>query len=48
MTYMITTTVPETSTAQLRLEAAQRVYEELLRYISTDAVSTERSQENVK
>lgn len=48
MAYMITTTVPETSTAQLRLEAAQRVYEELLRYISTDAVSTDSSRENVK
>lgn len=48
MAYMITTTLPETSTAQLRLEAAQRVYEELLRYISADAVSSERSRENVK
>lgn len=41
MTYIITTTVPETSSAQLRLEAAQRVYEELLRYISKTNVSAD-------
>lgn len=35
MTYKITTTSPEAQTDQLRLEAARRVYEELLRYIST-------------
>ena len=41
MTYIITTTVPETTNAQLRLDAAQRVYEELLRYISKEDVSTD-------
>lgn len=41
MTYTITTTAPETSNAQLRLEAAQRVYEELLRYINSTDVSTD-------
>ena len=35
MTYKITTTSPEVQNDQLRLEAARRVYEELLRYIST-------------
>ncbi len=34
MTYKITTTTPEAHKEQLRLEAARRVYEELLRYIS--------------
>lgn len=34
MTYKITTTAPEAPCEQLRLDAAQRVYEELLRYIS--------------
>jgi hypothetical protein len=41
MAYIITTTVPEASAAELRLEAAQRVYEELLRYISKEDVSAE-------
>lgn len=40
MTYKITTTVPETSCEQIRLDAAQRVYEELLRYISKANEST--------
>lgn len=35
MTYKITATTPETQNEQLRLEAARRVYEELLRYISS-------------
>ena len=35
MTYKITTTTPEAQNDRLRLEAARRVYEELLRYIST-------------
>lgn len=35
MTYKITTKSPEVQTDQLRLDAARRVYEELLRYIST-------------
>lgn len=35
MTYKITTTSPEVQNDQLRLEAARRVYEELLRYISS-------------
>lgn len=35
MTYTITTTVPEVSCEQLKQDAAQRVYEELLRYISS-------------
>lgn len=35
MTYKITTTAPETQKDQLRLEAARRDYEELLRYISS-------------
>ena len=35
MTYKITTTSPQTNNDQLRLEAARKVYEELLRYISS-------------
>ncbi len=38
MTYKITTTVPETSGEQMKLDAARGVYEELLRYISTSDV----------
>lgn len=34
MTYKIITTTPESSCEQLKLDAAQRVYEELLRYIN--------------
>lgn len=34
MTYKIITTSPEVQNDQLRFEAARRVYEELLRYIS--------------
>lgn len=42
MAYIITTTTPEpTASTQLRLDAAQRVYEELLRYISKEDVSTD-------
>lgn len=41
MTYKITTTTPETQKEQIRLDAARRVYEELLRYIdSRDEKST--------
>lgn len=35
MTYKITTTTPETQKEQIRLDAARRVYEELLRYINS-------------
>lgn len=35
MTYTITTISPEVKNDRLRLEAARRVYEELLRYISS-------------
>jgi len=41
MIYKITTTVPEAPCEQLRLDAAQRVYEELLRYISKTKLSAE-------
>lgn len=34
MTYKITTTSPQSQNDRLRLEAARRVYEELLRYIT--------------
>lgn len=37
MTYKVTTTTPETSKEQVRQDAARRVYEELLRYISSGA-----------
>lgn len=40
MTYKITATAPETHKDQLRLEAARRVYEELLRYINSRNVKT--------
>lgn len=35
MTYKITTTAPQSNNDRLRLEAARKVYEELLRYISS-------------
>lgn len=41
MTYIITTTVPEAPCDKLKLEAAQRVYEELLRYISKEDMSAD-------
>lgn len=34
MTYKITNISPESPNEQLKLDAAQRVYEELLRYIN--------------
>ena len=34
MSYTVTTTAPETRTEQLQLEAARRIYEQLLLYIS--------------
>lgn len=34
MTYKVTSTAPETQKDQLRQEAARRVYEELLKYIT--------------
>lgn len=35
MTYKITTTEPKSQNDELRLDAARRVYEELLRYINS-------------
>ena len=41
MTYKITTTTPDTSNEQLRLDAARHVYEELIRYINKTTASTD-------